>query len=248
MTKLLIKLVFLVCLLTSGYCDEGVEVDLENPTIEKFNKMLADPVKAFIIIAHKTECSQKCLEELSVVVENSPRLKMMDTNLEIYKLDISKMPEVQDHLILDTDHGVWYIYRGESIRVDTNDLSPEQTRHLLNDLSAIVQRRVALLDNMEDIRNINHTYKTVHVFYGKKTDINFTELEIASKLTERDIFRVENPSIAALFKLESPGMYTYEKEHKDSIRMKGELSRGKVLKFLLASSRPVPQEFDPEKI
>lgn len=43
-------------------------------------------------------------------------------------------------------------------------------------------------------------------------------------------------------------MYTYEKDQKDSIRMKGDFTRGKILKFLLASSRPIPQEFDAEKI
>ena len=167
MNKMFFKSVLIVCLLSAALCDDGVVVDLESPTIEKFNKMLDDPVKSFIIVAHKAECSQRCLEELAVIIDNSPRLKMMDSNLEIYKIDVARLPEVQDHLILDTDHGVWYIHRGETIRVDTNDLSPEHARHLLNDLNAVVQRRVALLTNMEDIRNINHTYKIVHLFYGK---------------------------------------------------------------------------------
>ena len=229
---------------------EGFETpfDLPDPSNEQFQQMLADPVRSYILLVHRTPCTGTCAQEMLSIIENSPRFRMMDPNLSIYKFDVTTLYDVQDHLILDTDHGVYYLHRGETVRVDTNDMSPEEMRGLIKDLSAIVQRRIALLDNLEDIRNVNHTYRLLHIYYGETTDANYTELEIASKLTDRDIFRVEHPGIAALFKIESKGMYTYEKEHDDSIRMRSYLSKNKVLRFLVCSSREVPQEFDYTKV
>lgn len=186
--------------------------------------------------------------EKQLVADQYERFKMMDPNLEVFVFNVAKLFDAQNIMVLDTDHGVYYIHRGEVIRVDTNDLQPEQMRHLLTDLVAVVQRRVPVVDNLEDIRDLNHTNKLLHFYYGDTSNSEFKEYEIASKLTDRDLFRIENPAIANLFKMDEQGVYTYDKGMHDSIRMKGEIKRSKILKFLLASSRPVPQDFDQEKV
>ena len=250
----LLSLVFLALLLKLGFLVglsqqfDATQFNFKEPTDDKFFQILNDKVKSTILIAHRRECAGKCLTELSLIADNLERFKMMDPDLEVIKFDVRTCYDAQNQLILDTDHGVYYLHRGESVRVDTNDMGPEDARNLILDLQTIVQRRVALIETYEDVRNLNHTNRILHMYYGKLDDVNFTEIEIASKLTDRDIYRIEHPGIAKLFKLEDFGMYTYIKEENDAIRMRGSLTRGHVLKFLLASSRPVPQDFDQVKV
>jgi hypothetical protein len=219
-----------------------------NPTEEAFKGFLEHPQNSYILIAHRKECLNVCAAEKQVIAEQFERFKMMDPHLEIFTMNVAKLYDAQNVMVLDTDHGVYYIHRGEVIRVDTNDLQPEQMRHLLTDLTAVVQRRVPVIDNLEDIRDLNHTNKLLHFYYGQTDQSEFKEYEIAAKLTDRDLFRIENPAIADLFKIADPGVFTYDKTINDAYRMKGDIKRSKILKFLLASSRPVPQEFDQDKV
>lgn len=238
-----------ICLLISNTCTiEPALLTYPNPTEDAFKGFLEHPQDSFILIAHRTECANVCAAERQLIAEQYERLKMMDPNLNVFVFNVAKLYDAQNVMVLDTDHGVYYIHRGEVIRVDTNDLQKEQMRHLLTDLVAVVQRRVPLIDNLEDIRDLNHTNKLLHFYYGEAEKPEFKEYEIAAKLTDRDLFRIENPAIAQLFKIDNPGVYTYDKTINDAFRMRGGIKRSKILKFLLASSRTVPQEFDPEKV
>lgn len=243
------RIIGICCLLLSmTMCIDPNVLTFPNPTEEAFKGLLEVPHKSFILIAHRSECVNVCATEKQLIADQYERFKMMDPTLEVFVFNVGKLYDAQNLMVLDTDHGVYYIHRGEIIRVDTNDLQPENMRHLLTDLVSVVQRRVPLVDNLEDIRDLNHTNKLLHFYYGETTKTEFKEYEIASKLTDRDMFRIENPAIAHLFKMNEPGVYTYDKTMDDSIRMKGEIKRSKILKFLLASSRPVPQDFDLDKV
>lgn len=238
-----------VCLLfASAQSIDPSMLTYPNPTEEAFKGFLEHPQDSFILIAHRTDCANVCAAEKQLIAEQYERLKMMDPKLNVFVFNVAKLYDAQNVMVLDTDHGVYYIHRGEVIRVDTNDLQPEQMRHLLTDLVAVVQRRVPLVDNLEDIRDLNHTNKLLHFYYGDTDKPEFKEYEIAAKLTDRDLFRIENPAIAQLFRIDSHGIYTYDKTIDDAFRMKGSIKRSKILKFLLASSRPVPQDFDAEKV
>lgn len=243
-----------LCLLTAC-CQANLEyegyasdIDMKKPTSKKFFNLLNSNKNSGLVLVFRNGCDQTCLEELSVIEENKDHFQMIDGDLKVYRINITDLLDVQDQLILDTDHGVYYLYRGESVRVDTNDLSKDMARNLLTDMTAIIQRRVALIEDWETVRDLNHTNKVLHLYYGDTSEPEFKEITIASKLTERDIYLLQHEEIAEKFKIESPGMYTYDKEDNDSYRMRGTIKRSSVLKFLLASSRPVPQAFDPDAV
>lgn len=236
----------LVCLTLQN--DDPEAIILE-PSAQRFKDMLDSRDKSFLILVHRLPCVDKCEAEFNAIKDNLPRFKMIEPNLHFYQMDVTRLPTVQEFLVLDTDHGVYYLFRGERIRVDTNDLSKDQMRHIITDITALVQRRVALVDNWEDIKALNHTYKHLHLFYGPTdNNKNFTEVEIAAKMTERDLFRIQNPHIAKLFHIEHTGLYTYEKNKDDCIRMRSNFTADEVVSFVVTSSRDVPQDFIESKV
>lgn len=222
---------------------------IEDPTEEIFQELKHSESNSCILLVHRRPCADRCLDEVELIETHMDRFKMLEPSVDFKVMDVAMLHAVQDSLVLDTSHGVYYLYRGESIRVDTNDMEENNSKYLPADISALLQRRLDLIDNWETIRDLNHTYQHLHLFFGERNTEEFKQVEISTKLTSRDIFWIENPEIADLFKITHPGMYTFEKSRNDCIRMRDSLEfSSKIVHFVVTSSRDSPQMFDEVQI
>lgn len=224
------------------------EAVVENPTEEIFEEFRNSKENSYILLVHRTPCVDKCLEQVEQIEDHLSRFQMLEPSVEFKIMDVAMLHKVQDYLILDTSHGIYYLFRGERIRVDTNDMTEDNSKYLSADISALLQRRLAVIDSWETIRDLNHTYQHLHLFYEPGESDSISQVEIATKLTNRDIFWVDNPEIAALFKIHHPGMYTFEKSRNDCIRMRDSLESNKIVQFVVTSSKDSPQMFDEDQI
>lgn len=225
------------------------QIEWEKFSYSDFKKLKNEENGVRLIHFRKNNCSTVCQHDRRVLLENVQQLKKIEPRLKINTIDITKAPKIVEVLDLKSNTSTFLFYRGHLIRVDGYDLDPPKALDILDESIILLQKQIKEIKTVEEARKILKDEKRIHIYYGKYDSRFYRELELCDKLSNVTIYKTKNISVAKHLDLGPPAAFVHVDGEKNStIHYQEEADYSLLIRFVVTTGKPLPQEFNIEKV
>lgn len=218
-------------------------------SLTDLHAIFKDNEKTYLIHFRNSTCDADCKSELQVVLKNEAMLKKEFADLRVHAVQLDEKGEVAEELGMVSQSGLFVLFKGHSIRVDTNDVKPKTTVDLIAETRRLLQARPLPIENETAFTKLKTSTKYIHVFNGNQTSKFWIEIEIAAKMNPVTIYYTANLELGQAIGLNKKnGFYTVESANGKIVPLEGKVDFDLLHWFLLTSAHPIPKEFDIEEL
>ena len=218
-------------------------------TLDDLHTIFKDQDKTYLIHFRNSTCDTDCKNELQVVLKHEAVLKKEFAGLRVHAAQLDEKGEIAEELGMESQSGLFVLFKGHSIRVDTNDVEPKTAVDLVAESRRLLQAHPLPIESKEAFTKIKASTKYVHVFNGNQTSKLFLDIEIAAKMNPVPIYYTANLELGQTLGLNKKnGFYTVESVNGKVVPFEGKVNFDLLHWFLLTSAHPIPKEFDIEEL
>ena len=246
-SKFLLFACVLLCAISANEASD--QTDWSPFSLDDLDAILKDAENTYLIHFRNSTCDSDCKSELQLVLKNEQVLKKEFAGLRLHSVQLDEKGEIAQEFGIAAQSGLFVVFKGHSIRIDTNDVEPKTAVDLIAEARRVLQAHPLAIDSEAAFTQIKSSSKFIHVFNGNRTSKLWVEIELAAKMNPINIYYTANLELGQTIGLNKKnGFYTIETANNRVVPLKGKVEFDVLHWFLLTSSQPIPREFDIDEI
>lgn len=225
------------------------QIDWSPFSLDDLQSILKDYDTTYLIHFRNSSCDASCEKELRLVLQNAETLKKEFAGLRVHSVELDQKGEIAQELAIFSHSGLFVLFKGHSIRIDTNDVVPKTAVDLIAETRKLLQAHPLPIESEAAFSGIKSSAKYIHVFNGNKTSKLWVEIELAAKMNPSKIYYTANLEVGQAIGLNKKnGFYTIESTNGKVVPLEGRVNFDLLHWFLMTSAHPIPRDFNIEEL